>query len=184
MSNSRKVLLAMSLESVKRAPYPDPFGSGAKVLIYSHEYHAWYRAGASGYAIQRDEAGVFEFEDAFARTHHCGPEKGIEYEVLAPESLAPPTIRPLLGDAAPRWTDETKTECGCDSCQHWSPISAHIRAQLDENGRKLFDEMSEHYGHIEMDLDVANAKLDGSWPGWEALKGFKPEFPLDREMEN
>ena len=36
------------------------------------------------------------------------------------------------------------------------------------------NELEDYYGNIEMDLNVAEAKLDGSWPGWEAMKGFKP----------
>ena len=84
-----------------------------------------------------------------------------------------PTIHPL------RSPDDTQDrgpldECLCDRCGHWSPLVAHIYAQLDERGKALLDELNNHYGNIEMDLDVANAKLDGSWPGWEALKGFTP----------
>ena len=84
-----------------------------------------------------------------------------------------PTIHPL------RSPDDTQDrgpldECLCDDCRHWHPLSTHIRAQLDERGKALLDELNDHYGNIEMDLDVAEAKLAGDWPGWEALKGFKP----------
>lgn len=86
-----------------------------------------------------------------------------------------PAIRPLLGDKAPRWTDETQTECGCDSCQHWSPLIQHIEAQLDERGRELLKELVEDREYAHMDLDLAECKLNGSWPGWEKMKDFKPE---------
>lgn len=83
-------------------------------------------------------------------------------------------IRPLLGDKAPRWTDETQTECGCDHCQHWSPLIDRISSQLDEEGKKLLEELVSDWMHQSDDLGVANAKLDGEWPGWEAMKDFKP----------
>lgn len=89
-----------------------------------------------------------------------------------------PTIRPLI-ENPPRWTDGTETECGCNWCQHWYPIIKHIEAQLDEEGKKLFNELGEHYDHVEMDGDVAQAKLDGGWPGWEKMKDFKPDYGTD-----
>ena len=56
-------------------------------------------------------------------------------------------IRPLLGDKAPRWTDETQTKCGCDLCNHWSPMIAHIKNQLDENGKELLNELVNEWMH-------------------------------------
>lgn len=89
-----------------------------------------------------------------------------------------PVIRPLLGEKAPRWTDETHTECGCDLCQHWSPLIEHIRYQLDDKGKELLEELVNHWGNQSDDLGVANAKLDGTWPGWEDMKNFKPKDTL------
>jgi hypothetical protein len=83
-------------------------------------------------------------------------------------------IRPLLGDKAPRWTDETKTRCGCDFCQHWVPLIEHINAQLTDEGKKLLNELVDQWMNESEDLNVAEAKLDGSWPGWGAMKDFKP----------
>ena len=94
-----------------------------------------------------------------------------------------PAIRPLLGKKAPRWTDETQTECGCDSCQHWSPLIQHLEAKLDEEGRKLLAELVEDREYARMDLDLAEAKLEGSWPGWEEMKNFKPKFPAEEQDE-
>ncbi len=83
-------------------------------------------------------------------------------------------IRPLLHDKAPRWTDETETHCGCDFCQHWSPLIEHLNAQLNEEGKKLLDELVTDWLYQSDDLGMANGKLAGDWPGWEAMKGFKP----------
>lgn len=79
-----------------------------------------------------------------------------------------------MGDKAPRWTDDTKTVCGCDFCQHWSPLIASIEAQLDDSGKKLLDELVNDWIHVGEDLCVANSKLEGVWPGWEEMKNFKP----------
>lgn len=144
-----------------------------KVHIYSREHHAWWRAAGSGYTTDVRDAGVYTFEDAWRRSSHCDPEKGIEYEIL-PEEPALPPIHPLLGDKAPRWTDETMTECGCDQCQHWFPLIEHIRSELSPARRALLDDLISEWMHQSEDLSVANAKLEGSWPGWEALKEFKP----------
>ncbi len=83
-------------------------------------------------------------------------------------------IRPLLGDKAPRWTDETQIKCGCDFCQHWSPLIEHVNAQLNEDGKKLFNELVEHWMYESEDRAVAEAKLAGHWPGYEELKNFRP----------
>lgn len=85
-----------------------------------------------------------------------------------------PTIRPLLGDKAPRWTDETETKCGCDQCQHWSPLIEHIASELSAERHRLLNDLVEDWVNTREELSLANAKLDGSWPGWEAMKGFKP----------
>ncbi len=93
-------------------------------------------------------------------------------------SLRP--IRPLL-ESPPRWTDETKTHCGCNHCQHWSPLIDHIEAQLDAEGNKLLRELTDHWGYQNEDLAVANAKLEGDWPGWEQMKHFKPTYDESHE---
>ncbi len=85
-----------------------------------------------------------------------------------------PPILHLRHDKAPRWTDETKTHCGCDHCQHWSPLIDHLNAQLNEEGKKLLDELVTHWMHQSDDLGAANGKLAGDWPGWEAMKNFEP----------
>lgn len=145
----------------------------AMVRIYSREHHAWWGENGSGYAEDIAEAGAYTFEDAFARSRHCDPSKGIEYDVLPPDPPPLPTIHPLRSSGEPSGRGPNG-ECLCNDCRHWGPLLAHLRAQLDERGRELLNELEDHYGNIEMDLNVAEAKLDGSWPGWEAMKGFKP----------
>ena len=82
-----------------------------------------------------------------------------------------PTIHPLQGYKAPRWATDEQGEkrCGCDHCQHWCPLLAHVRAQLDKEGNQLLDELVLDWMKASEDRDVAAAKLDGTWPGWEWL---------------
>lgn len=87
-----------------------------------------------------------------------------------------PVIRPRLGDIITSdWTDETQKKCGCDLCTRWGPLTARIEYQLDKNGKELLNELINEWMHNREDLDVANAKLDGNWPGWEDMKNFKPK---------
>ena len=86
------------------------------------------------------------------------------------------SIRPLLGNKAPRWTDETKTECGCDLCQHWFPLIEHIGAQLDESGKKMLNEFVMQWFVYSENLAIAESKLSGEWSGWEEMKNFKPKY--------
>ncbi len=96
---------------------------------------------------------------------------------MKPNATALPEIHPLLGDKAPRWTDETQTKCGCDLCQHWLPLIAHIRAQLNEEGNHLLNELVDQWMNDAMDKDVAEAKLNGTWPGYEHIKeSFTPNI--------
>lgn len=43
----------------------------------------YWRPNGRGYTAHADEAGVQTLEDAYAWTRHCGPEKGIKYELCA-----------------------------------------------------------------------------------------------------
>lgn len=55
---------------------------GRKVLIFSREHMSYWRPGAAGYTTDPDEAGVYDFAEAYAHTMHCGPEKRIEFETV------------------------------------------------------------------------------------------------------
>lgn len=50
-----------------------------QVVIWSAEHCAWWRPKAQGYTINDDEAGIYDFADAYERTKHCGPEKRIMF---------------------------------------------------------------------------------------------------------
>lgn len=50
------------------------------VYIYSGERSTYWRAKGAGYTSRISEAGIYDFQDAWVRTAHCGPEKYIEYE--------------------------------------------------------------------------------------------------------
>lgn len=50
-----------------------------KVCIWSREHQAWWRPKAAGYTVDAEHAWVLDFEEAYYRTAHCGPEKQIEY---------------------------------------------------------------------------------------------------------
>ena len=52
------------------------------VRIWSRQWGAFWRPGRCGYTYQRDEAGIYTFEDAFDATCHCGPEKQIYYDFI------------------------------------------------------------------------------------------------------
>jgi hypothetical protein len=77
-----------------------------------------------------------------------------------------PTIHPLAAEPLGRGPNG---ECLCNHCRHWHPLIEHLEAQLNEEGRKLLRELTDHWMDDEEDLDVAEAKLNGTWPGWEWL---------------
>lgn len=54
---------------------------GQKVLIWSGEHGAYWGPNNCGY-YDRDRAGAYTFEEAYAVTQHCGPEKRIAYELV------------------------------------------------------------------------------------------------------
>lgn len=56
--------------------------AGKQVRIWSAEHRAWWRAERSGYTIHAEAAGLYPFEEAWAATSHCGPEKRIVFEVV------------------------------------------------------------------------------------------------------
>lgn len=52
---------------------------GKKVFIWSREHSAFWRENARGYTTYTNDAGVYDFADAYEHTKHCGPEKKIEF---------------------------------------------------------------------------------------------------------
>jgi hypothetical protein len=57
--------------------------AGKLVRIWSGQWSAYWRPPANGYTREIAEAAIYKFEDAWKRSHHCGPEKKIEYHVVA-----------------------------------------------------------------------------------------------------
>jgi len=62
---------------------------------------------------------------------------------------------------------QTETKCLCDWCVRISPMHKRIKDALPEHLKHEFDYLSNRFFNIEMDLDATEAKLNGSWPGWE-----------------
>lgn len=52
-----------------------------KVLIWSAQWSMYWREGGAGYMNRVSEAGIYTLRDAWNRTCHCGPEKGIHYDL-------------------------------------------------------------------------------------------------------
>jgi hypothetical protein len=79
-----------------------------------------------------------------------------------------PEIKPLRNEGK---REAIKMEdCQCDLCQHWIPLVKHIQHQLDDEGKKLFEELLNDWEAACFERDVAEAKLAGAWPGWEGLE--------------
>ncbi len=82
-TNVRPTEIITLAEAMKAANAKDVLISPvAKVRIYSTEHGMYWRPNASGYTQCRVTAGVYSFTDAVKQTSHCGPEKGIEFEVV------------------------------------------------------------------------------------------------------
>ena len=69
-------------------------------------------------------------------------------------------------------------KCECYSCRVEIPSIKRIKAVLPEDLQKEFETLIGNYYHEQMDHDVAEAKLDGSWPRWEWIKDEKSKRGL------
>ncbi|TYK93983.1 hypothetical protein E0F66_11915, partial [Streptococcus pyogenes] len=70
----------ISLEQIKNAALKRESRAGQPVRIWSGEKSGWWRPHARGYTRDPKQAGLYDFEDAFQSTSHCGPEKRIAFE--------------------------------------------------------------------------------------------------------
>ncbi len=60
-----------------------------------------------------------------------------------------------------------RTICLCDLCNRVSPKAKRIREALSDELKSDFDYLMSRMMHAEDDLDYAEARLSGQWPGWE-----------------
>lgn len=72
----------IKLERCKEEPLVKQMVDCRAVLIWSTEHKARWRPGGSGYTVDAQEAWGLKGADAFRLTSHCGPEKGIVFELL------------------------------------------------------------------------------------------------------
>ncbi len=70
------------LERLKRWPSLKRHWAGKQVRIYSNQWESYWRPEAAGYTTEEAQAGVYLFEDAWARSSHAGPEKMITYRLV------------------------------------------------------------------------------------------------------
>lgn len=69
--------------------------------------------------------------------------------------------------------------CKCDICAKWSPLFNRIMPLLTPEDRVLLDEFRTNEMMESLDLGVAQAKLDGIWPGWEWMKDAKVKIDIE-----
>lgn len=75
----KKPLTRLTLKKFKRYPTLGRFLKHDYVRIWSGEHQAWWRPGGHGYVAEALYAGIWVFYEAVKQTHHCGPEKEIEF---------------------------------------------------------------------------------------------------------
>ncbi len=61
---------------------------GAKVYIRSGQWASYWRANGAGYTNKISDVGIYDIEDAWKRTAHCGLEKQISFEFVKVQDLA------------------------------------------------------------------------------------------------
>lgn len=66
-----------TLERIKR--WPSLKSRFKKVRIYSAEWGSYWRGKGNGYTSNPLESNVWDIEEAYMMTNHCGPEKRIQY---------------------------------------------------------------------------------------------------------
>jgi hypothetical protein len=75
----------IALDAIKANPSLSAEFNGLQCQIYSAEHSYYWREGGCGYT-DKASAGIYDFSDALQRTHHCGSEKGIWFELINQQS--------------------------------------------------------------------------------------------------
>jgi hypothetical protein len=76
-----------TLERLKR--WPQLMGRFPKVRIYSAQWSAYWRGTGNGYTEHPEASHVWDIQEAFEQTRHCGPEKLIQFRMVnTPDSGA------------------------------------------------------------------------------------------------
>lgn len=70
-----------SLQDIRKYPELLADLEGKMVRIWTGQWRAWWLPLGCGYTLNKDEAGIYDFDDAYSRTRHCDVEKQIIYEV-------------------------------------------------------------------------------------------------------
>jgi hypothetical protein len=114
---------SVALEKLKRYPSKRKALEGKKVRIWNTCYSAWWRPEGCGYTQDQASAGIYDFKDAWRRSSHAGPEKGIVYEVV---DERPRTLFTVL-DAAKEYLDFLREEMHNQGIATESRTDLHIR---------------------------------------------------------
>ena len=73
----KRNVIVFTLEEVKKDSQEiEPFET---CFIFSREHGLFWGPKSSGYTKYVNKAGRYKVQEAIKNTHHCGPEKGIEY---------------------------------------------------------------------------------------------------------
>jgi hypothetical protein len=71
-----------TLSRIKR--WPSLMMRFKKVRIFSMEHYAYWRGTGQGYTDDRNASSIWDMEEAFKVTKHCGKEKQIMFTVAGP----------------------------------------------------------------------------------------------------
>lgn len=66
----------------KQNPKLKALMSGVKVYIRSCQWGAYWGPNSCGYTEYKERAGIYDFDEAYFDTQHCGEEKGIYFQVI------------------------------------------------------------------------------------------------------
>lgn len=102
-AGERCILEKISLETLKNGPQGTIQGS-RKCLIWAGDGGCYWKENCCGYTGLA-EAGIFSFEDAYNVSHHCGPEKGIEYHFLVAASTFNDMLKAYFTQAGLDWRE-------------------------------------------------------------------------------